>query len=481
MTIISVSVIACLALYNLTAYPVTWFDEGFTLQVPKTLMRFGEYAIYNPGSFQYHGISNGPTVILPIAAAFWLFGIGLLQARVVMVLYLLAAVYTFYRLGCGLGERRFAWVATALLVVSPAALIRLGRQALGEVPGLFFLLAGLATWFAAWERASWWQLGLVGLLLGLAMVTKHLYLLVLVPTLGLGWLANLMYYHTTPQRVFIVPGLVAVACFALWQVCMAVYLGPATTSEELTLLSRAVARAALTFSPDLMQQNTKWLLGRNMHQGWMLPVLLYGFILALPRQREGQQWGILLVLVAVNLVWFAVASIGWHRYALPGLAIASLFIARFFYDLTNGFRLDVTALWEAVRQNSPALQGYALRWMVLVWVAVVAIALPLQYTAQTLVSQASNAPVAMAAYLDEHVPLEALVETAEAEVCFLTDHNYHLNVGGVPPEAYDFVRTKNPDYVLVGRYVAYYPADVLAEHYRLMTRIGGYELYAINR
>ena len=79
--IMSVSVIAFLALYNLTTYPVTWFDEGLNLQVPKALVRFGEYAIYNNESFQYHGVSTGPTVILPIAAAFWLFGIGLLQAR----------------------------------------------------------------------------------------------------------------------------------------------------------------------------------------------------------------------------------------------------------------------------------------------------------------------------------------------------------------------------------------------------------------
>jgi 4-amino-4-deoxy-L-arabinose transferase-like glycosyltransferase len=398
--VISVSVVAFLALYNLMDYPVTWFDEGFTLQVPKTLVRFGEYAIYTNGGFYYHGISNGPTVILPIAAAFWLFGIGLLQARVVMVLYLLAAIYTFYRLARALGERRLAWVATALLVVSPAALIRLGRQGLGEVPGLFFLVAGLAMWFAAWERAGWRRLGLVGLLLGLAMVTKHLYLLILVPTLGLGWLANLMYYRTTPQRVFIVPGLVAVACFALWQVCMISFWDPATFGEGLTLLGGHSARVALAFSPDLMRQNTRWLLGGNMHLGWMLPALLYGLILALPRQREGQQWGVLLVLVAVNLIWFSVASIGWPRYAFPGLAIASLFITRFFYDLTGGFQLDATALWEALRQNQPVLRKHALRWMVLIWLAVIPIALPLKDTVQKLVSPAFNAPVAMAAYLD---------------------------------------------------------------------------------
>lgn len=478
--IIAVSVVTFLALYNLTDYPATWFDEGFTLQVPKTLVRFGVYAIYTSEGFYYHGISGGPTVILPIAAAFWLFGIGLLQARLVMALYLLATVYVFYRLARELGGRRLAWVATALLVVSPAALVQYGRQGLGEVPGLFFLVTGLALWFAAWERAGWRRLGLIGLLLGLAMVTKHIYLLILAPTLGLAWLANLVYYRTAPQRVFIVPGLVAATCFALWEVCKRLYLDPATAAESQARLGDAIAYAALLFSPNLMQQNIRWLLGRNMYLGLLLSVLVYGFILALPRRREGQQWGILLVLVAVNLGWFAVASIGWHRYAFPGLAIASLFVARFFYDLTAGFQLDGAALWEALRQNQPILRRYALRWMVLAWFAVMIITLPLRDTVRKLVSPAPNAPAAMAAYLNEHVPREALIATAEAEMGFLTDHNYYQSLWD-SAEAHNFVQTESPDYVLVGRFVKFYPAYLLAERYTLVTSIGQYKLYAINQ
>ena len=480
VTIIAVSVVLFLALYNLTGYPVTWFDEGFTLQVSKTLVRFGVYAIHTGEGFYYFGISNGPTVILPVAAAFWLFGIGLLQARLVMALYLLATVYVFYRLARELGGRRLAWVATALLVVSPGvSLIRYGRQGLGEVPGLFFLEAGLALWFAAWERAGWRRLGLIGLLLGLAMVTKHLYLLILAPTLGLAWLANLVYYRTAPQRVFIVPGLVAAACFALWEVCKRLYLDPATAVESQAMLGSAIARAALVFSPDSMQQSLKWLLP-DPYLGLLLPALACGFILALPRQREGQQWGVLFMLVAVNLGWFVVASIGWHRYAFPGLTIASLFVARFFYDLTDGFQLDGATLWEALRQNQPILRRHAMRWAVLTWLAVM-IALPLRGAVRNLVSPAAfNAPVAMAAYLNEHVPREALIATAEAEMGFLTDHNYYQSLWD-PAEAHDFVQTEYPDYVLVGKYVGFYPADLLAGRYRLVTSIGWYELYAINQ
>jgi len=179
---VAIALVLFLSLYNLTNYPVTWFDEGSHLHVPKALVRFGVYADYSSEGFRYYGptVGVGPTVMLPIAAAFKLFGIGLLQARLVMVLYLLAAIYAFYRLALVLGGRRLAWVATALLVTSRGvSLIEYGRQVLGEVPGLFFMATGLALWLASWEKAGLRRLVLVGLLLGLSVVTKNQYLLVI--------------------------------------------------------------------------------------------------------------------------------------------------------------------------------------------------------------------------------------------------------------------------------------------------------------
>ena len=501
VTVTAVAVILFLALYNLTDYPLTWFDEGSHLHVPKTLVRFGVYADYSSEGFRYYGptVGVGPTVMLPIAAVFRLFGIGLLQARLVMALYLLATIYVFYRLAHGFGGRRLAWVATTLLITSRGvSLLEYGRQVLGEVPGLFFMVTGLALWFAAWEKAGWRRLGMAGLLLGLAMVTKNQYLLVLAPTLGLAWLANLVYYRTVPHRIFIVPGLISIACFALWQIYMILYLGPATASENLAMLREQTAGAALVFSPNLMKESAKYLLSLDVYLGVLLPVLVYGFIISLPRQREGQQWGTLFILIVVNLVWYVIASIGWPRYAFPGLAIASLFVAHFFYKFTEGFQVEGITLWQALRKGKSNLQSHALRWAMLAWL-VMMIARPLLYITQQIVSPPLNTPMAMASYLDKYVPHEALIETFEPEMGFLTDHNYHFAptitlqhavrhvwFGGSPPtENYDFVQREHPDYVLVGpfaHWINLYPADLLAEHYRLVTSIEaswplGYELY----
>lgn len=495
---LSIALVAFLALYNLTNYPLTWFDEGSHLHVPKTLVRFGVYADYSSEGFRHYGptIGVGPTVMLPIAGVFQLFGIGLLQARLVMALYLLAAIYAFYRLAQVLGGNRFAWVATVLVATSRGvALLLWGRQVLGEVPGFFFIAAGLALWFARWERSKWWQLIVVGVLLGLAMVTKYQYLLFLAPTLLISWVANLVYYRSAPQRVFLVPGIVAAACFALWQVYTIVYLGPATAAENWAILRRQSAGAAMVLSPDLMQKSLSVLVSIPVYLGSLLPALIYGVSLALPRRREGQQWGVLLVLVAVNLGWYVLASIGWWRYAFLGLVISSLFVARFFHDLTGGFALGWKELWDQVCNGGRLAHSAWLRSAMLVWL-VLMVVLDLGQSVVEIVHPAYNAPRAMAAYLDENVPEDVLVETWEPEMGFLTDHNYHFppaqlltdavsqaHLGGQPvSQLYDFVQTERPAYVLVGEFgrgVALYPRDVLSAHYELETHIGGYELYSL--
>ncbi|HRE27086.1 MAG TPA: glycosyltransferase family 39 protein, partial [Anaerolineales bacterium] len=185
LPLIGLAFVFVLAFTNLVDFPLTWFDEGSHLHVPKTLVRFGVYADYSRDGFRYFGptIGVGPTVMLPIAAAFKLFGIGLFQARVIMALYLVGAVIVFYGLARLLGGPRLALVATALLVVTPGlGLVEYGRQVLGEVPGLLFTLAGFWVWFKAWDSASLRRLTIVGLFFGLAVVTKNQYLLVLAPT-----------------------------------------------------------------------------------------------------------------------------------------------------------------------------------------------------------------------------------------------------------------------------------------------------------
>ncbi len=276
---------------------------------------------------------------------------------------------------------------------------------------------------------------------------------------------------------------------------MVFYLGPGTGVENLESLRQFTGGAALALSPRLMEESVKVLMSFPNYQGSLLPALVYGFFLMIPRRREAQWWGIAFMLVAVNLAWYVVASIGWWRYAFLGLAMASLFVARFFHDLTGGFRLTGPVFREGQQGTQAGVTHRALRWAMLTWLAVIFL-LPLAETLVEVVSPDMNTPEVMASYMNEHVPADALIETWEPEMGFLTDHNYHfppalllltaveqVHLGG-PPAAgsYDFVQTETPDYVLVGefaRLVELYPTDVLADRYDLVTAIGGYELYRI--
>jgi len=491
-----------LAFYNLTSYPVIWYDEGSHLHVPKTLVNFGEYADRSSEGFRYYGptVGVGPSVMLPLAASFKLFGIGLLQARVVMSVYLLLTIFVFFGIAFYLGGEKFAWVATALMVTSRGiGLLEYGRQVLGEVPGMLFMLAALWIWLKAWDKATWRNLLIVGLLAGLATITKNQYLLVLAPAFGLAWLVNLVYYRLLPGRFFIVPAVVMVACYALWQIILIFFLGPSSASENLHILQVASSGAAFVFSPDLMKRALRELLGYKVFLVWLVPALLYGFFISLPRKRENAQWGMLWIVLFSNLSWYVLASISWLRYAFPGLVLASLFVARFFGDLTNGFEWS----WQQIKQDLHTSEGDtgkgAIKWGMRVtlfsWLGLM-ILIPLGQNLLSIVKPPENYPQAMAAYLDANIPEDALIETWEPEMGFLTDHNYHFppqilldtavgyiwRGGPAPSEQYDFTETM-PDYVLDGafaNYVNLYDPEKLAINYDLIYENGPYRLYKLN-
>jgi len=450
--------------HNLTRFPEPWFDEGSHLHVPKTLVKYGRYADYSSEGFRYYGptIGVGPTVMLPIAGVFKVFGIGLLQARLVMALYLIAAVYVFFRLVENLVGRSMAFVATALLVSSRSVLLlNYGRQLLGEVPGLFFLTAGLLLWFSNWGNRTWKRLSVIGLLFGLAMITKYQYLLFLAPTIGISWLLDVFYFKSTSHRNFLVPGVVAALTFALWQVITIRYLGPATMMENFAMLRASAEGVAFAFNPDQVAKNAGELASRSVFLGTLFPVLIYGFVISVDRNSQSQRWSILFLLALTNLAWYVIASIGWTRYAFLGLAISCIFVARFFHDLTDGYTAGFAK--RIAQTDSTGTGAVATHLVLLIWLLMI-ILLPLGKTVLAIATPNPNSAREMAEYLDASVPKTVVIETWEPEMGFFTDHQYHyppshlLTVaiaqvysrGERVQDRYDYVQVNRPEYLLIG-------------------------------
>lgn len=481
------------AFYNLTRYPAPWFDEGSHLHVPKTLVHYGVYADISSDGFRYYGptIGVGPTVMLPIAAMFQLFGVGLLQARIVMALYLLAAVYGFYRLVEYLSGKWIAWIAVALMVSSRGVLIiYYGRQLLGEVPGLFFLVLGIFLWFSKWEDdRNWKRLSLIGLLFGLAMITKYQYLLFLAPTLILSWLLDIFYYKTSSHRNFLVPGIIAAGSFGIWQLLTLQYLGPSTALENLQLLRASAEGAAFNFNIHQLTTNLNTLASRSIYLEALLPALIYGFFVCIPRTRDGQNSSVIFMLVILNLAWFVFSSIGWIRYAFIGLALSSIFVARLFYDITGGFKFD----WSLGRFHFLFDKKNTYRIATSIWLLAI-IVIPMSKKVVVIASPGPDYAQQMSVYLNENVPQNTIIETWEPEMGFLTDHNYHyppnallavavnqVYYSGEPvQDRYDFIQTEKPDYLLVGEFSKWteiYPLEELAGEYELIQTFGDYDLY----
>lgn len=478
--------------HNLVRYPIPWFDEGSHLHVPKTLVTYGVYADISSEGYRYFGptVGVGPTVMLPVAFVFKAFGIGLLQARIIMALYLLAAIYALFRLVETLAGKWAAWLALALILSSRSILfLEYGRQLLGEIPGFFFLLLGLYLWFARWNANSRWRLALVGLLFGLAMITKYQFLLFIAPALVLAWILNFLYYKTSTHQNFLIPGLVAAGSFGLWQLFTLQYLGPATAVENFDLLRASAEGTAFNFNLGQLAANLGVLVSRSAYLFALLPGLAYGLYLSLPRTREGQRWGVIFLLAALNLVWFAAASIGWLRYAFPGFALTGIFIARLYLALTDGFKVnwalkDLRALLE--RKN-------LLRIALTLWLLAI-IALPLGKTVLDILRPEPAHAQQMADYITTNVPRRAVIETWDPEMGFLAEGNFHyppnqllalavdqVYYDGEPvQDHYDFVQTEQPEYVLLGvfsKWTNIYSFEALAGQYQLVQAIGNYDLY----
>src|SRR5262249_22104751 len=134
--IVVTAVLLFFAIYRLADFPITWFEEGSHLRVAKALVRSGVNADSSSSGFDFGPtLGVGPMVTVPIALVFKLFGIGLVQARLVIVVYLVAGLFLFYRLARTLESESVAWRAIALLISSRSiALLETGREVLGEVP-----------------------------------------------------------------------------------------------------------------------------------------------------------------------------------------------------------------------------------------------------------------------------------------------------------------------------------------------------------
>ena len=127
-------------------FPKYWHDEAFALEQARTFLELGRLdftvAPYKPSGMAIAMSANGPPLSIPLAGVFSLFGIGLLQARVYMLFWLVAVTIAVYLFLKKTFDTPSAVVGT-LLMATFASFYANGRTATGDIPGLFFAVTAL--------------------------------------------------------------------------------------------------------------------------------------------------------------------------------------------------------------------------------------------------------------------------------------------------------------------------------------------------
>lgn len=186
--LIAFLIVGVLGTYNLVTYPVTWFDEGVFLVAARTLAQTGFYATQSVDGLKLFDamVTTGPTVIAPVALVFKLFGVGLAQARLVAVVYLLLGALGLFRVANQLYGNAVGTLSILVFAsLGEAGAIVNGRNVLGEIAAITYLLWGASLFVSAQQTGRIRFYLLSGLLLGLAVLTKNQFIILAPVLVGL--------------------------------------------------------------------------------------------------------------------------------------------------------------------------------------------------------------------------------------------------------------------------------------------------------
>ncbi len=402
--------------------PKTWQDEGFVLQGAMNLAQHGQWAMRSSEGFRVLDqplVANGPGLVLPIAAAFAVFGVGLLQARLVMVAYMVFAAVVFFLLA----RRLFGWPAAIfstflLMAVPDEGFILYGRHALGNVPALAWFLLGCLVYSVADRRRRWHWGALAGLMMGIAAVTKAQYIL-LLPILLVAWAAEWMIHRKLPvARNLAVLGAFA-ACLAGWQLAQWLIVGADNYAQHLEAIRSSTNVTVLAFRLSRIPGNL-WYLARSGFALIALPGLALAAWQYVRRDSADRTVVLLIAFVGVWIAWYVFASVGWARYTFEPYVIGLLLAGRFARD----------AIAFARRAGPPALRHTgrrAAQWAAAGLIAAMALwgAVGLAGQAARLIAEPNRSPQQFAQILLDTVGPDQIVESWEWELDVLAGLRYH--------------------------------------------------------
>lgn len=446
---------------NLTSTPEPWLDEGLYLNIARTISQQGVYGMEDGAGIRIMDPAcqsgTGPTVILLVALIFKIFGIGLLQARLLMVAFGLLAFGAYGLLAQRIVGKEAALFSLILLLIGngnwQSSFVPMARQVLGEVPGLGLVLLGTWLWLRAIEVVKHrnLQLLLAGTAFGLGLVAKTQLLVVFPVAWLVFFIANQFYYKQTNWKAFFVPTLPLALLVGAWYGFQYLLLGPAGFQHNSAILREAFSIQIIGLDLNHMREalGVLWRIGFVF---WGLPGLLYGFYLAAPRNRQGFTQASIFIFASLWLGWWAIFSIGWPRYGFIGFALVLIWTAKLLVDFAKGEIWRTSSNWQRKA-------GLFLVMGLLIF--------SFSNTIIEMLAPSDNAFDQVSSYVKQNVPEAAKIATWDWELDIsIPQKVYHpttvlLNEiirakSEKTPFSYSFTGQEViPDYIIVGNFSGY--------------------------
>ncbi len=481
--------------FELEITPPPWWDEGWTLCVARQWVETGHYGCLLKGQAAPPLLAGHFPVVASIAAGFRLFGIGIWQARLVELLYAFSALGLLYYLTAELYNRKVAVGTLVLVLFLPAGWemhpLIIGRQVLGEMPMVCFLLAGFVCLLSVERHRAWW-VGAVGFW-GLALFTKlqvrpFWMLSLAVPILLSLW-----------RREWGLAKLLGSAAAGSWAVYILLGWLKSMVLQGHTMamppMKGLLQVSAIVLVPMVRLEALVFTVTHLMPTICGLAYAAGGMVTRWSGQAPiGLIDAVRTVLLTFSLGWygwFVALSLGGERYAFPLWFLAAPFIAALLCEWSQGY--DIRALGRSIGSLIRTRQAGSvqIRQLSAVGLAVVIVGMAVQARYDFRGREDGSAFHQAVEFLQSRVPTDALIETYESELLFLLPGPYHyppaeLDVGvikkGWEPAlslSYDALGA-DPDFVVVGEFgrrAGIYKTVVETGQVRLLAQIGRYQIY----
>jgi len=237
---------------TLTTKPAVWYDEGINIELARNFSEFGQLdLVVAPLTFSGRGPtigSTGYTTTLPLALVFKIFGFGLEQARLYMLVWMTALVVCLFIFAQKTWGADTALLAT-FLVATFASFYGNGRSVMGEIPGFVFILLCLI-WYLHKNNIF-----MAGIFLGLAIISKPSVFIFFIPAFVLLLLWQKRNFFSNLFKL----GASSFLAFIVWIVIYsATALAPATWNVLGTHFSNPYEREGLNSIINIKNNLIAW-------------------------------------------------------------------------------------------------------------------------------------------------------------------------------------------------------------------------------